>query len=195
MIRDLALLALGAALINNLVFVQFLGISPALNMSKNVKSAAQMGVAVIFVLFFASLLTWVVNTYFLAYFRLEILENVAFILIIVAFVQFCEMLTRKKFKSLYPIFGRYLPFIMANCAILGIVLMNSEQFGVLRENFLHNIINSLAAGIGFFIAIMLLAGVRERLELKNIPKAFRGIPIALISAALIALAFIGFTAA
>ena len=190
MLRELVLLGISAAFINNFMLTQFFGIAPALGASANVKNAVGMGLAVLFVLIFSSLLTWVINAYVLVLLGIEFMETVAFMLVIVAFV---EWLLRRKVKILDEVFGKYMPIIIANCAILGIVIINSSRFGVLRENFAHTVVNSVAAGLGFLIVIVLLAGIRERLELKNIPRHFRGIPIALISAALIAIAFLGFS--
>ena len=191
MLRELMMISLGTAIINNFVLVQLLGVEPLFNSSKNLKSATDMGVAVMFVMIFASLAAWAVNTYVLVAFHAEFLRTFVLIIVVVATVQIIEKFSKRFIKSLYLFLSGYLRLITVNSVILGIILINVNQFGAVDGVFAHTMVNTVAAGVGFFIAIVLLAGVRERLELKNIPKPFRGIPIALISAGLIAMAFMG----
>ena len=189
--NELLLLGIAAALINNLVLVQFLGVSPLLCGSKNLKSAAQMGLAVIIVMTCASILTWAVG-FVLTLFRLEYLKILAFVMVTAAFVQLLGLFLYKKLPKLNEKFTVHLSILTANSAILGITLMSAEQFGrEITGGFTNTVVSGIAASIGFFIAIILLAGIRERLELSDVPQSFRGIPIALISIALISIAFMG----
>ena len=186
---SLFILFLGAIFVNNFIFSKFLGICPFLGVSKKVETAAGMGVAVIFVITLASAATWVVYNLVLVKLGLEYLYNIAFILIIASLVQFVEMFIKKSSPSLYQALGVYLPLITTNCAVLGIALVNVQK----NYNILETLINGVGAGLGFTLAIVLFAGIRERLELADIPEAFKGFPITLISAALMSIAFLGFT--
>ncbi len=185
---ELFMLALGAILIENFVLVKFLGICPFMGVSKKVETAAGMGMAVIFTMTLASALTWMVNEFILIPFGLEYMQTVAFILVIATLVQFVEMVLQKMLPSLYQALGIYLPLITTNCAVLGVALLNIQN----EYNFLFSVVYGFTAAVGFTLAILIFAGVRERIQYSDIPKAFQGFPIALISAALIALAFMGF---
>lgn len=189
MIRDLLIISIGAILINNFVLVQFLGICPFLGVSKKVETAAGMGFAVIFVMLCASAITWVVQEYLLVRFHIEYLQTIAFILVIAVLVQFVEMFLQKAVPGLYNSLGVYLPLITTNCAVLGVVLVNVQK----GYNFLLSVVNGAAGGLGFTVAIVLFASVRERVNRADCPACFKGFPIALISAGLLALAFMGFS--
>ena len=181
------LLLLSIVLVNNVITSQFLGICPFLGVSKKVDTAAGMGAAVTFVLALASLITYFIQM-ILVKTRTEYLQ-IAFILVIASIVQFVEMALKKMSPSLYQALGVYLPLITTNCAVLGIALVNVQN----DYNILQTLINGVGAGLGFTLAIVLFAGIRERLELADIPEAFKGFPITLISAALMSIAFLGFT--
>ena len=182
------LLFLSIVLVNNVITSQFLGICPFLGVSKKVDTAIGMGVAVTFVLALASVITYFIqmllNTTNTGY-----LQTIAFILVIASIVQFVEMVIKKMSPSLYQALGVYLPLITTNCAVLGIALVNVQN----SYNIVETLINGTGAGIGFTLAIVLFAGIRERLELADIPESFQGYPITLISAALMSIAFLGFT--
>ena len=182
------LLLLSIVLVNNVITSQFLGICPFLGVSKKVDTAAGMGAAVTFVLALASLITYFIQM-ILVKTRTEYLQTIAFILVIASIVQFVEMALKKMSPSLYQALGVYLPLITTNCAVLGIALVNVQE----NYNILETLINGVGAGLGFTLAIVLFAGIRERLELADIPEAFKGFPITLISAALMSIAFLGFT--
>jgi len=188
MIRELLLLSLSTVLINNFILTQLLGIEPLINSANNVKQAAKLGLAVIFIMVLVSSLTWVVNSVLLIPFRLEYLKTFVFIVIIVSLVQFTDWILQKFKVSL----GVQLPALIANSAILGLALINVLQFSEFGGNFIQAIVNAIAAGSGFFLVVVLFAGIKERLDLKNIPRCFGGVPIALVSTALIAIAFLGF---
>ena len=181
-------LSLGAILIENFVLVKFLGICPFLGVSKKVDTAAGMGIAVVFVMGVASMATWAVNTFFLIPLGLEYMQTVAFILVIAALVQLVEMFLQKSVPSLYEALGIYLPLITTNCAVLGVTLLNVQK----DLDFIGSLVYGVSAAIGFLLAIVLFASIRERLEFSDYPKAFEGFPIALVSAALLAMAFMGF---
>ncbi len=183
-------ISIGAIFIYNFVLVRFLGICPFLGVSKKVDTAIGMGMAVTFVMAISSALTYIVQTYLLAPFNMEYLQTVAFILIIAALVQFVEMFLQKVSPSLYSALGIYLPLITTNCAVLGSALIIVDPAN--GYNMLESVVFGTSAGIGFTVAILLFAGVRERLETADIPKPLQGFPIALISAALLSLAFLGF---
>lgn len=185
---NLLLIAVGAALVNNVVLSQFLGLCPFIGVSKKVDTAAGMGAAVTFVLALASLITYFIQM-ILVKTGTEYLQTIAFILVIASIVQFVEMALKKMSPSLYQALGVYLPLITTNCAVLGIALVNVQK----NYNILETLINGVGAGLGFTLAIVLFAGIRERLELADIPEAFKGFPITLISAALMSIAFLGFT--
>ena len=186
---SLFILFLGAIFVNNFIFSKFLGICPFLGVSKKVETAAGMGVAVIFVITLASAATWVVYNLVLVKLGLEYLYNIAFILIIASLVQFVEMFIKKSSPSLYQALGVYLPLITTNCAVLGVAVLNMDN----KYDFIQSIVNGVGAAIGFTLAIVLFAGVRERIASNNIPKAFHGFPIALITAGLMSIAFLGFS--
>lgn len=176
-------------MVENFILVKFLGICPFLGVSKKMDTALGMGLAVIFVMGLASIFCWVVNEWLLAPFNLEYMQTVVYILVIAALVQFVEMFLQKAVPSLYQALGIYLPLITTNCAVLGVALLNT-QYGY---NFLESVVYGITGGIGFTIAIVLFASVRERLEFADCPKSFEGFPIALVTAGLIALAFMGFS--
>ena len=191
-------IALGAILINNFIFAQFLGCCPFLGVSKKVDTAIGMGLAVTFVMGLASAVCWVVNEYLLvnpAIFgeegpNLAFMQTIAFILVIAALVQFVEMFLKKSVPSLYQALGIYLPLITTNCAVLGVVLLNVQN----DYNFIESVVYGVTGGLGFLLAIFLFASVRERLDATmECPKAFEGFPIALVTAGLLALSFMGFS--
>ena len=188
-IYELLAIMLGAILANNFIFSQFLGICPFLGVSKKVDTAVGMGIAVTFVMGLASAVCYVVNQFVLIKFGLEYMQTVTFILVIASLVQFIEMFLQKSMPSLYTALGVYLPLITTNCAVLGVVLLNTQN----HYNFIESVVYGVTGGIGFLLAIVLFASVRERLEFSECPKAFEGFPIALVTAGLIALAFMGFT--
>lgn len=185
---EIVSLALSAILIENFIFSRFLGCCPFLGVSKKMDTALGMGLAVIFVMGIASAVTYVVNTLLLVPLELEYMQTVAYILIIAALVQFVEMFLQKMVPALYQALGIYLPLITTNCAVLGVALLNTQS----GYNFLGSVVFGVSAGIGFTLAITLFASVRERLEFADYPKSFEGFPIALISASLLAMAFMGF---
>ncbi len=181
-------IALAAALVNNVVLSQFLGLCPFLGVSKKPKTALGMGGAVVFVITISSALTSLVYNFILVPAKVEYLETIVFILLIAALVQFVEMALKKFSPSLYHSLGVYLPLITTNCAVLGVALTNVQK----DYNLLTSIVNGLFTAIGFTIAIVILAGIREKMEYNNIPKAFKGTPIVLLTAGLMAIAFSGF---
>lgn len=189
MIGELFTISLTAILIENFVLVKFLGICPFLGVSKKVDTALGMGCAVAFVMTIASAITYAVWTYLLVPFGLEYLQTIAFILVIAVLVQFVEMVLQKLMPSLYNALGIYLPLITTNCAVLGVAILNIDK----GYNFINSVVYGLSAAIGFTLAIVLFAGVRERTQFSKPPKCLEGFPIALVSAGLIALAFMGFS--
>jgi electron transport complex protein RnfA len=177
-----------AALVNNFVLSQFLGICPFLGVSKKVETAAGMGGAVLFVITIASICTSTLYNCLLKPNNLEYLNTIVFILVIAALVQFVEMVLKKMMPALYKSLGVYLPLITTNCAVLGVALLSVQNdYGILEST-----VNGIGASLGFFLAIVLMAGIREKLENSNIPEAFKGTPIVLITAGLMAIAFCGF---
>ena len=182
-------ITLGAILINNFIFSQFLGICPFMGVSKKMDTAAGMGMAVIFVMGLASAMCWVINEFILMPLELGYLQTLAYILVIAALVQFVEMFLKKGMPSLYSALGIYLPLITTNCAVLGVVLLNTQN----SYNFIESLVYGVTGGIGFLIAIVLFASIREKLRFAEYPKSFEGFPIALVTAALLALAFMGFS--
>ena len=177
-----------AALVNNFVLSQFMGICPFLGVSKKVETAAGMGGAVVFVITIASLCTSILYNYLLVPAQLEYLNTIVFILVIAALVQFVEMVLKKMMPALYKSLGVYLPLITTNCAVLGVALLSVQnEYGVLES-----VVNGIGASLGFLLAIVLMAGIREKLENSNIPEAFKGTPIVLITAGLMAIALCGF---
>ena len=183
-------ISLGAILIQNFIFSQFLGICPFMGVSKKMDTALGMGIAVTFVMGIASVFCWLVNRFLLVPLGLGYMQTVAYILVIASLVQFVEMFLKKSIPSLYQALGIYLPLITTNCAVLGVVLLNTQN----NYNFLESVVYGVTGGLGFLVAIVLFASVRERLDLTgDSPKSFEGFPIALISAGLLALAFMGFS--
>ncbi len=189
MIKNLILLSLGSALINNVVLSQFLGLCPFLGVSKKVKTALGMGGSVIFVITLSSLVTGVIYEQLLKRFDITYLKTIVFILVIAALVQFLEMFLKRYIPSLYKALGVYLPLITTNCAVLGVALTNVTK----EYNLLEGTVNGFSTALGFAISIVILAGLRERMQYNDIPKPFRGMPIVLISAGLMAIAFCGFS--
>jgi len=188
-IQNIITITLGAILVNNFIFAQFLGICPFMGVSKKVDTAAGMGLAVIFVMGVASIFAWLVNTFVLVPLGLTYLQTLAYILVIASLVQFVEMFLQKAMPSLYEALGVYLPLITTNCAVLGVALQNTQN----GYNLIESIIYGVTGGIGFLLAIVLFASVREKMEFSECPKSFEGFPIALVAAGLIALAFGGFS--
>ena len=182
-------ITLGAILTNNFIFSQFLGCCPFLGVSKKVDTAVGMGVAVTFVMGLASAVCYVVNKYILLKLDLAYMQTVAFILVIASLVQFIEMFLQKAMPSLYTALGVYLPLITTNCAVLGVALTNVQD----GLNFLQSVTAGFGTAVGFTIAIVLLAGIRSRIDEEAIPKPFRGAPVVLLSAALMSVAFMGFS--
>ena len=182
-------ITLGAILANNFIFSQFLGCCPFLGVSKKVDTAVGMGVAVTFVMGLASAVCFVVNKYILIPLDLAYMETVAFILVIASLVQFIEMFLQKAMPALYTALGVYLPLITTNCAVLGVVLLNVQN----GYNFIESVVYGITGGLGFLLAIVLFASIRERLVFADYPKCWDGFPIALITAGLMALAFMGFS--
>ncbi len=187
--KELILIAIGAALVNNVVLSQFLGLCPFLGVSKKVKTAAGMGMAVIFVITISSLLTSIIYKFILVPTEMTYLNTIVFILVIAALVQFVEMVLKKMSPSLYEALGVYLPLITTNCAVLGVALLNVQNsYGILES-----VVNGLGTAIGFTISIVIMAGIRERNEYNDISPALKGTPIVLVTAGLMAIAFSGFS--
>lgn len=186
---NLFVIIVSAILVNNFVLSRFLGICPFLGVSKQVETATGMGMAVTFVITMAGTITWVIYYYLLVPLKMEYLQTGAFILVIAALVQFVEFVLQKTSPTLYQALGVYLPLITTNCAVLGLALLNIQY----KYGFIASLVNSVAAPLGFMLAIVLFAGIRERLELADIPKPFQGFPIALITASLMAISFLGFS--
>ena len=186
--RELLILVLSAILVENFVLAKFLGICPFLGVSKKLDTALGMSGAVVFVMTVASAFTWAVNKFVLVRYELEYLQTIAFILVIAALVQFIEMVLKKLVPSLYKALGIYLPLITTNCAVLGVALLNVQR----EYKFGEAVLYSFGAGLGFTLALVLFAGVRERLENCDIPESLKGMPITLIAASLVSLAFFGF---
>ena len=182
-------IALGAILVNNFIFSQFLGCCPFLGVSKKLDTAMGMGLAVTFVMGLASAVCYAVNEFILVKFDLQYMQTVAFILVIAALVQFIEMFLQKSMPALYTALGIYLPLITTNCAVLGVVLLNVQN----KYNFIESVVYGITGGLGFLLAIVLFASIRERLVFADYPKCWDGFPIALITAGLMALAFMGFS--
>ena len=184
----LFLVIISAILINNFVLIKFLGICPFIGVSSQIDASLGMGAAVIFVMTLASCVTWTVQTYVLVPFGIEFLQTISFILVIAALVQFIEMFINKVSPTLKSALGIYLPLITTNCAVLGVAILNIRS----NLNFLEASFNGFGAGVGFTLALVIMAGIRERLEMAPIPKALKGIPITFIVASLLSVAFIGF---
>ncbi|HPG39481.1 MAG TPA: electron transport complex subunit RsxA [bacterium] len=203
-LKSLFILAISSIFINNFIFARFLGTCPYIGVSKQIDSAIGMGTAVTFVMTLASAVTWLIDFYLFEpvpanlFYRvfslatppdLTFLKTIAFILVIAALVQFVEMVIQKTSPALYKALGIYLPLITTNCAILGVSLLNID----LKYNFIQSVVHGLSGGLGFTVALILMAGIREKLELADIPKPLRGIPIAFVMAGLMAIAFLGFS--
>lgn len=186
--KELIIILISAALVNNVVLSQFLGLCPFLGVSKKVDTAAGMGGAVVFVITLSSLLTSVVYKFILAPLNIEYLQTIVFILLIAALVQFVEMVLKKKMPSLYSSLGVYLPLITTNCAVLGVAIINVQK----EYDILSSVVNGLGTSLGFTISIIILAGIRERCEHNDVPESFKGSPIVLLTAGLMAIAFCGF---
>jgi len=185
---EVILIFISAVLVNNFVLSYFLGICPFIGVSSRLESAISMGFAVTFVLTLSAAITWLINQYILIALHVPYLEYVAFIIVIASLVQFVEMYIKKTSKAMYDALGIYLPLITTNCAILGLAL-----FGALRQyTFIQNIVFGIGAGIGFTLALVIMAGIREQLDLADVPEPLRGAAITLILAGLLALAFMGF---
>ncbi|MBT3169105.1 MAG: electron transport complex subunit RsxA [Candidatus Cloacimonetes bacterium] len=181
-------LAIAAIFVQNFVLMKFLGLCPYIGVSKKLDSALGMGMAVIFVMTMASVFTWLIQTYLLIPFRLEYLQTIAFILTIASLVQLVEMIIQKTAPALYKSLGVFLPLITTNCAVLGVAILNVQS----EYNFIGAILNGLFAGVGFTLVLVMMAGVRERLDKAEVPPAMKGMPIAMIIAGGMALAFLGF---
>ena len=186
--KELILILIGSALVNNVVLSQFLGLCPFLGVSKKTKTAASMGAAVIFVIMIASAVTYAVHYMVLVPLGMEYMQTIVFILVIAALVQMIEMMLKKVSPAIYSALGVYLPLITTNCAVLGVAISNIQN----GSTFAESMMNSLGTSVGFLIAIVIMAGIRERLEGNDIPKAFQGMPIVLITSGLMAIAFCGF---
>ena len=174
--------------VNNYVFARFLGICPLLGVSNKTETAAGMGVAVTFVITLASAITWVVHEFVLSQFGLEYLMTIVFILVIAALVQCVEMFLKKSSPGLYNALGVYLPLITTNCVVLGVAILNITS----EYNFIEMIVNALGSSIGFLIAIVFLAAIRERIDIADVPEVFKGFPISLVTVGLMSMAFMGF---
>ena len=187
--KELLIIAIGSALVNNVVLSQFLGICPFLGVSKKVDTAAGMGGAVVFVITIASFVTGLIYKFILTPLGFEYLQTIVFILIIAALVQFVEMFLKKAMPPLYNALGVYLPLITTNCAVLGVALTNVQK----GYNVLQGTVNGFATAVGFTISIVLMAGIREKIAYNDIPKSFQGFPTVLLTAGLMAIAFFGFS--
>ncbi|MCI6091791.1 electron transport complex subunit RsxA [bacterium] len=187
--KELLIIAIGSALVNNVVLSQFLGICPFLGVSKKIETAAGMGGAVIFVITIASFITSLIYRFILMPTGFEYLQTIVFILVIAALVQFVEMFLKKTMPPLYNALGVYLPLITTNCAVLGVALTNVQK----EYTILKGVVNGFATALGFTIAIVIMAGVREKIEYNDISESFQGTPIVLLTAALMSIAFFGFS--
>ena len=186
--KQILLILLISILVDNFCMSKFLGICPFLGVSRKVETAIGMGMAVTFVMVLASIITWLVQLLLVAL-KIEFAQTIAFILVIAALVQFVEMVIQKSSPTLYQSLGVYLPLITTNCAVLGVAILNIQN----KYNLIETIFNGLGGALGFTLAIVLFAGIGERLELSDIPKSFEGFPIALVSASLMAISFLGFS--
>ena len=188
-IKDLLVILVSSSLMSNVVLSQFLGLCPFLGVSKKVNTAAGMGAAIIFVITLASVVTGCIYKFLLVPFGVEYLQTIVFILVIAALVQFVEMFLKKFMQSLYKALGVYLPLITTNCAVLGVAIKNVQnEYGIL-----YGTVNGFATAVGFTISIVILASIREKMEYNDVPESFKGMPIVLVSAGLMAIAFCGFS--
>jgi len=183
------MIVLAAILINNVVFARFLGICPYLGVSKQLSTAFGMGMAVVFVMTLATALTWPIQTLILEPYDMGYLQTISFILVIASLVQLVEIILKKTVPTLYEALGIYLPLITTNCAVLGVAIININE----KLSYLQALVFSLASAAGFTLALVIFAGIRERLSVRKVPSVFAGVPIALIVAGLLAMAFMGFT--
>lgn len=187
--KELLVILISSALVNNVVLSQFLGLCPFLGVSKRVETATGMGAAVIFVITIASACTSLIYSFILTPLKLEYLQTIVFILVIAALVQFVELALKKITPDLYSALGVYLPLITTNCAVLGVALINVQK----EYGFISSVVNGFGTAAGFTIAIIIMAGIREKIEFNDVPEAFKGSPIVLITAGLMAIAFFGFS--
>lgn len=187
--KELLIILIGSALVNNVVLSQFLGLCPFFGVSKSINTAAGMGGAIIFVITLSSFVTSLIYVFILVPTNLEYLQTIVFILVIAALVQFVEMFLKKSMPSLYQSLGVYLPLITTNCAVLGVALLNVQE----SYNVLQGTVNGFATAVGFTLSIVLMASLREKIQYNDIPKSFQGFPIVLITAGLMAIAFFGFS--
>ncbi len=188
-VKDLLIILISSSMVSNVVLSQFMGLCPFLGVSKKVKTAGGMGVAVIFVITLASAVAGVINQFVLIKFQVQYLDTIVFILVIAALVQFVEMFLKKAMPSLYEALGVYLPLITTNCAVLGVAINNEQaEYGILT-----GVVNGFATALGFTIAIVILAGIREKIEHNDFPESFKGMPTVLVTAGLMAIAFVGFS--
>ena len=187
--KELLLIAIGSAFVNNVVLSQFLGLCPFIGVSKKVETASGMGGAVLFVITLASAVTGAIYQFLLLPLNITYLQTIVFILVIAALVQFVEMFLKKYMKGLYQALGVYLPLITTNCAVLGVALTNVQR----SYSIFTGVVNGIAISIGFTVAIVILAGIREKMEYNDVPKSFQGMPIVLIISGLMAIAFFGFS--
>ena len=185
---SLLMIAIGSAFVNNVVLSQFLGLCPFLGVSKKIKTAAGMGGAVIFVITISSALASLIYNYILVPLDMIYLNTIVFILVIAALVQLVEMVLKKKSPALYKSLGVYLPLITTNCAVLGVAIINVQK----EYGFIESVVNGFSTALGFTVAIVIMAGIRERIEYNDIPVTFKGMPIVLITAGLMSIAFMGF---
>jgi len=189
-------IAISMIFINNFILSKFLGLCPFLGVSKESKSALSMGLAVIFVMTCSAVITWVLYAFVLLPFNMGYLRTISFILVIAAFVQLIEMVVRKYSQPLYRSLGIYLPLITTNCAVLGVTILNIDNFFVdgraIAGSFIYAALQAFFAGVGFLLALILMSGIRERLELSKIPRCLEGVPVAFLVASLMSLAFMGF---
>lgn len=188
-VKDMLLLLISSSIVSNIVLSQFMGLCPFLGVSRKIKTAGGMGTAVIFVITLASAVAGVIYKFILQPLHIEYLETIVFILVIAALVQFVEMFLKKAMPSLYQALGVYLPLITTNCAVLGVALINVQK----DYNILQGTVNGFATAVGFTLSIIVMAGIREKIEYNDIPESFRGFPIVLITAGLMAIAFFGFS--
>ena len=188
MLKSLLIILMSSVLVNNYVLNRFLGICPFLGVSKKLDQASGMGFAVTFVMLVATAVSWPIQTYVLNAFGLGYLQTIVFILVIAALVQFVEIVLKKYIPALHRSLGVYLPLITTNCAVLGVTINNISD----GYTFLESMVSSLGCGLGFLLAMVLFAGVRERIDSENIPESIKGLPITLISASIVAMAFMGF---
>lgn len=187
--ENILAIIIGAIFVNNFILTRFLGLCPFFGVSKKTKSALGMGLAVIFVMTLASIVTWIVYNLILVPLHIQYLQIIVFILVIATLVQFVELFLKKANPILYKALGIYLPLITTNCAVLGVAFLNVQE----SYSFIAALVFGVSAGVGFTLALLLMSGIRERLELSKVPKAFTGLPIAFIVAALMSMAFLAFS--